>query len=83
LECDGGGNFEPRPVAVLSTSFEDAGIETMKHMLDTYLKGNIHSIEAAMPSSGPAKLAHAWTLQSFLFKPVNYMHLYAPVCTMR
>jgi len=26
----------------------------MKHMLDTYLKGNIDSIEAAMPLSDPA-----------------------------
>jgi len=49
LECDGGGNIEPQPIAVLSTSFEDTSIETMKHMLD-----NIHSIEAAMPLSGPA-----------------------------
>ncbi|CAM6017836.1 unnamed protein product [Sphagnum balticum] len=48
-------------VAVPGT-FEDTSIETMEHMLDTNLKGNIHAIKAALPfikssKSAPASIA--------------------------
>jgi NADP-dependent 3-hydroxy acid dehydrogenase YdfG len=48
-------------VAVPGT-FEDTSIETMEHMLDTNLKGNIHAIKAVLPfikssKSAPASIA--------------------------